>query len=177
MVQNKCLNDDVLTSYLGGGLDSPVRNATEQHLVGCDECRNRLVFYMQILDEDVRKEEDSEVSAAMEQWRKQPVAVEKRRASLSLKWLAIAASVLVAVTADRNSYKLRRRIQMIMRCSPLALVLTFCLLASASYAEKFASSTQGLAGAAELLAGCGGDQAGQATRHLRGWRHYRGRCQ
>ena len=99
VIQNKCLNDDTLTGYLEGLLDAPVRNATEQHLVGCDDCRNRLVFYMRILDEDVREEEESVVSAAMEQWQEQPAPVEARRSSLSLKWLAIAASMLVAVTA------------------------------------------------------------------------------
>ncbi len=99
VVQNKCLNDDTLTGYLEGLLDSPVRNATEQHLVGCDDCRNRLVFYMRILDEDVREEEESVVSAVMEQWQEKPAPVEARRSSLSRKWLAIAASMLVAITA------------------------------------------------------------------------------
>ena len=98
MVQNKCLNDDTLTSYLEGLLDAPVRNAAEQHLIGCADCRNRLVFYMRILDEDVRVEEESLVSAAMDQWSQQPVEVEKRRSVFSAKWLAIAASVLFAVT-------------------------------------------------------------------------------
>ena len=54
---------------------------------------------MRILDEDVREEEESVVSAAIEQWQEQPAHVEARRFSLSLKWLAIAASMLVAVTA------------------------------------------------------------------------------
>ncbi len=99
MVQNKCLNDDTLTSYLEGLLDAPVRNASEQHLIGCDDCRNRLVFYMRILDEDVQEEEESLVSAAMDQWGQRPVELEKRRSALSVKWLAIAASILFAVTA------------------------------------------------------------------------------
>jgi tetratricopeptide (TPR) repeat protein len=99
VVQNKCLNDDTLTSYLEGLLDAPVRNATEQHLIGCDNCRNQLVFYMRILDEDVREEEDSLVSAAMDQWGQQPIEVKRRRSPLQVKWLAIAASVLFAVTA------------------------------------------------------------------------------
>ncbi len=99
MVQKKCISDDTLTGYLEGLLDSPVRNATEQHLIGCDACRSRLVFYMRILDEDVREEEESLVSAAIEQWGQRPVEVEKRRPALSVKWLAIAASVLFAATA------------------------------------------------------------------------------
>ena len=99
MVQKKCLNDDTLTSYLEGLLDAPVRNAAEQHLIACDNCRNQLVFYMRILDEDVREEEDSLVSAVMDQWGQQPIEVERRRSPLPLKWLAFAASVLFAVTA------------------------------------------------------------------------------
>ena len=100
VVQNKCLNDDTLTSYLEGLLDAPVRNAAEQHLIGCDDCRNRLVFYMRILDEDVREEEESLVSAAMDQWSQQPVEVEKRRSVFSEKWLAIAASVFLRLRLD-----------------------------------------------------------------------------
>lgn len=98
MVPKKCLNEDILTSYLEGLLDAPVRTATEQHLVGCDECRSRLVLYMRILDEEVLEEEDSVVQAAMERWGKQSVVVRQQHGSLSTKWLAIAAMMLIAIS-------------------------------------------------------------------------------
>ena len=98
MVQRQCLDEDILTSYLEGLLDAPVRTATEQHLVGCDECRSRLVLYMRILDEDVLEEEDSVVQAAMARWgnHKESVVVDPQHRSLSAKWLAIAAMMLIA---------------------------------------------------------------------------------
>ena len=97
MVQRKCLNEETLTGYLEGLLDAPVRAAVEQHVVGCDSCRSQLAFYMRILDEDVREEEESVVQAAMERWSRQPVPASGEVFS-PMKGLAIAASLLLMAT-------------------------------------------------------------------------------
>ena len=99
MVQRKCLNEETLTGYLEGLLDAPVRAAVEQHVVGCDSCRSQLAFYMRILDEDVREEEESVVQAALERWSNRSVpASTSGRVFSSMKGLAIAASVLLMAT-------------------------------------------------------------------------------
>ncbi len=99
MVQRKCLNEETLAGYLEGLLDPPVRAAVEQHVVGCDSCRSQLAFYMRILDEDVREEEESVVQAAMERWSGRSVPAPASGAMFSsMKGLAIAASLLLMVT-------------------------------------------------------------------------------
>ena len=71
----------------------------EQHVVGCDSCRSQLAFYMRILDEDVREEEESVVQAALERWSNRSVPTSTSgRVFSSMKGLAIAASVLLMAT-------------------------------------------------------------------------------
>ena len=99
MNNQQCLKEDSLTGYLEGQLDPAIRVATEQHLVGCDDCRSQLAFYMRILDDDVLKEEDSAVEKALSQWLGRGVATQaKKKASGAGWWLAAAASVLMAFT-------------------------------------------------------------------------------
>lgn len=99
MVQQHCLNEETLASYLDGSLDAPMRTAAEQHLVACDACRSQMVYYMRILDEDIREDEEPVLEAAMGRWdeRVTPVPPRQRPASL-MRWEALAAAALVAVT-------------------------------------------------------------------------------
>ena len=88
-----------MTGYLEGQLDPAIRVATEQHLVGCDDCRSQLAFYMRILDDDVLKEEDSAVEEALSHWTRRFLPTRARKkASGTGPWLAAAAAVLVALT-------------------------------------------------------------------------------
>lgn len=101
MNNKKCLNEETLTTYLAGSLEVGARTATEQHLVACDACRDRLVYYMRILDEDVHEEEEPVLEAAMSGWDMDRVPVPAsggRVAGYSLPVrLAFAASALIAV--------------------------------------------------------------------------------
>ena len=99
MNNQQCLKEDSLTGYLEGQLDPAIRAATEQHLVGCDDCRSHLAFYMRILDDDVLKEEDLAVEEAISQWLGRGVPTQaKKKASGAGWWFAAAASVLMAFT-------------------------------------------------------------------------------
>ena len=53
----RCLTEETLTEYLEGGLDPPVKAASEVHLIACDNCRSRLGFYMRLLAQEVSAEE------------------------------------------------------------------------------------------------------------------------
>ncbi len=99
MNNKQCLKEDSLTGYLEGQLDPAIRVATEQHLVGCDDCRSQLAFYMRILDDDVLKEEDSAVEEALSHWTRRVLPTRAtKKASGTGRWFAAAAAVLVALT-------------------------------------------------------------------------------
>ncbi len=66
----KCLTDEILTDYLEGNLDPAFKAASEVHLVGCDDCRVRLAFFMRLLKEDIAPEEAVAVKAIQEKWTK-----------------------------------------------------------------------------------------------------------
>jgi tetratricopeptide (TPR) repeat protein len=126
-MSKNCLNEETLTSYLDDSLQVVARAAAEEHLVSCDACRSRLVYYMRILDDDVREEEEPVVAAAMEAWDPARIPVPARgwlAATRSrLMTLALVASVLTAIalgaifglynprpigTAERLEAQLRR---------------------------------------------------------------------
>jgi len=103
-VHRNCLTEEVLTSYLEDSLQTTARAVAEEHLVSCDGCRNRLVYYMRILDEDIREEEEPVLELAMRRWDPEavppPPAMLDERApapgiATGLK-LALVASVVVA---------------------------------------------------------------------------------
>lgn len=97
MSDKNCLSDETLSSYLEGHLPEDQKNLAEAHMVVCDSCRAQLAFFMRILDEDVRKEEDAVVDAAMRRFedRRPGVPVPNRRRAL----LAVAAAVIAGVGA------------------------------------------------------------------------------
>lgn len=68
MEHNQCLTEETLTDYLEGGLDPAVKAASEVHLLGCDDCRQRLAFFMKLLSDEVSQEEASALESIQEQW-------------------------------------------------------------------------------------------------------------
>ena len=96
MNTQQCLNEETLASYLEGLLDPALRAAAEQHLVGCDECRSQLAFYMRILDETVLKEEDSVVEEAISRWPERPAP--EKSGWVARGWIGLAASLLLVVS-------------------------------------------------------------------------------
>ncbi len=100
---SKCLTDESLTDYLEGRLDPALKAGSEAHLVGCDDCRVRLAFFMRLLKEEVAPEEAVAVRAIQEDWiraqndRRLPV----RRANDRRRWRmasgGVAAALLIAV--------------------------------------------------------------------------------
>jgi tetratricopeptide (TPR) repeat protein len=64
----QCLADETLTEYLEGSLDPALKAASEVHLIGCEECRNQLAFFMRVLREDVTSEEAAALETITAQW-------------------------------------------------------------------------------------------------------------
>lgn len=100
-VPKNCLNEQTLTNYLEDSLQATARATAEEHLISCDTCRSRLVYYMRILDEDVREEEEPVVAEAMQRWDSErvPVSVPAKgfgRRSILFR-AGLAATVLAAV--------------------------------------------------------------------------------
>lgn len=60
-----CLGDETLSLYLEGRLEAPLRMASEQHMVECDQCRGRLVRFMRVMNEGVLEEEESAIDDAI----------------------------------------------------------------------------------------------------------------
>lgn len=101
-MSKNCLNEETLASYLDDSLQVVARAAAEEHLVSCDACRSRLVYYMRILDDDIREEEEPVVAAAMEAWDPARIPAPVARGWLAaarshLMQLALVASVVTAV--------------------------------------------------------------------------------
>jgi tetratricopeptide (TPR) repeat protein len=64
----QCLTEDILIEYLEGSLDVALKAASEVHLIACDDCRNRLGFFMRLLEEEVRDEETHNLQAIAAEW-------------------------------------------------------------------------------------------------------------
>jgi tetratricopeptide (TPR) repeat protein len=100
----QCLTEETLTEYLEGGLDPPVKAASEVHLIACDDCRNFLGYFMRILLHEVKPEEATAVRAITAAWDerkgKQRPPSRARRAGF-LRVLAVAAVLILAVVSVR----------------------------------------------------------------------------
>ena len=79
MKLRKCLTDETVTAYLEGVLNPGIRAITERHAVECDECRERLSHFLQVLNDDITPGEEEAVDQLMRVWTKQaePAPVNK----------------------------------------------------------------------------------------------------
>jgi tetratricopeptide (TPR) repeat protein len=107
-VRNKdygeCLTEETLTEYLEGSLDPAIKAASEVHLISCDQCRDRLGFFMKILSADVSAEETGAVQMIAQQWDSAKHAMPRRTGMLQtrlFRFVAIAAVLVVAIIAVR----------------------------------------------------------------------------
>lgn len=64
----QCIAEETLTEYLEGVLDPALKAASEVHLIACDECRDRLGFFMRLMDEDVAPEESRKLQVIKTEW-------------------------------------------------------------------------------------------------------------
>jgi tetratricopeptide (TPR) repeat protein len=94
----KCLTDEILTEYLEGVLDPALKAASEVHLVGCDDCRVRLAFFMRLLKEEVSADEAVAVQSIQEEWgRGRGRQLPTRHANDRRTWRMASGSVAVAL--------------------------------------------------------------------------------
>jgi tetratricopeptide (TPR) repeat protein len=100
----QCLTEDTLTEYLDGSLDPAIKAASEVHLISCDGCRDRLGFFMKILNENVSAEEASQLQVITQQWDSAKHRMPRRTGTLQ-EWffrvVAIAAVLVLAIIAVR----------------------------------------------------------------------------
>jgi tetratricopeptide (TPR) repeat protein len=105
----QCLTEETLTEYLEGGLDPPVKAASEVHLIACDDCRNSLGYFMRILQHEVKPEEATAIQAIALEWDERKSRQKRRRAGNSgffLRLAALAAVLILAVVSVRFVLKL-----------------------------------------------------------------------
>jgi len=99
----QCLTDDSLTDYLEGVLDPALKAANEAHLVGCDDCRVKLAFFMRLLKDDMQPEEVIAIRSIQEEWTRsrndRRLPARRRGGSGSWKKASggLAAAILIAV--------------------------------------------------------------------------------
>jgi tetratricopeptide (TPR) repeat protein len=101
-----CLAEETLTEYLEGKLDVALKAASELHLIACDDCRNRLGFFMRLLDEEVEAEETRNLQAIAAEWDRKKADRRIPRATGTLPvWflglIGIAAALLVGFLSVR----------------------------------------------------------------------------
>src|SRR5690348_1513157 len=99
----ECLADEILTDYLAGALDAPIKIATESHLVACDTCRTKLAFFMRLLRDRVDEQEDLAIRAVQDTGqsggdRRLPSWRRSRRKFMMASGGAVAALLVAAVT-------------------------------------------------------------------------------
>src|SRR5215470_3682150 len=95
----QCLTDEMLTEYLEGSLDPAIKAASEVHLVGCDDCRNQLAFFMRVLRQDMTSEEAAALEAITAQWhdRKGGKTFPQRQRNRTSSRFLLAIGTVVAV--------------------------------------------------------------------------------
>jgi tetratricopeptide (TPR) repeat protein len=97
------LTEETLTEYLEGVLDPAIKAASEVHLVACDDCRLRLGFYMELLDEEVSTEETTLVQTVTAAWEKKSKDRLTPRTGTWRSWFlacsSAAAALIIAVVS------------------------------------------------------------------------------
>jgi tetratricopeptide (TPR) repeat protein len=102
----ECITDDTLTEYLEGTLDPAIKVASEVHLLSCDDCRNRLGFFMRVLDQEVQPDETKQIQLITANWNPNAAGTKvPRRARLS-RWLFGLAGIAAALVIGFVSYHL-----------------------------------------------------------------------
>jgi cytochrome c-type biogenesis protein CcmH/NrfG len=104
MDHGQCITDETLTEYLEGGLDPAIKAASEVHLIACDDCRGRLVFFMRVLDNDVTGEESGKIKIIANQWNnKKPAEKVPAQSSVLtnrfLTMIAVAAMLIIGIVS------------------------------------------------------------------------------
>ena len=102
----QCLAEETLTEYLEGALDPALKAASEGHLIACDDCRDRLGFFMRLIDEEVAEEETQKLQVINTVWdRKRSGGGLSRRTGTFPSWffglMGIAAVLIVGVLSTR----------------------------------------------------------------------------
>jgi len=108
----QCLADETLTEYLEGTLDPAVKAASEVHLIGCDECRNQLAFFMRVLRPEVTSEETAALEAIAAQWHDRKggkTLPQRRRTWLSSRFPMVATVAAILVIGLLSIWIVRQR--------------------------------------------------------------------
>jgi tetratricopeptide (TPR) repeat protein len=102
----QCLAEETLTEYLEGAIDPLLKAASEVHLISCDYCRDRLGFFMRVLDADIAVSENQRLEVVTAEWdrrktdRQLPPSTGTFPAWF-LGFMAIAATLVLGVLSVR----------------------------------------------------------------------------
>lgn len=100
------LSDEDVTDYLEGEVPEDKRQAIEEHLVGCDECHEKMVLYMKVLKEETTDEENQRLEQLGRMWDKGPGQTRQAPSSQGGYWgkttFAAAVMLLIAWTMIKS---------------------------------------------------------------------------
>jgi len=119
----ECLAEDLLSGYLEGKLTPVLKAACEVHLIGCDECRQKLADFMRILQPDISEQEMAAVNAAVVRWEQRDLRAIPSRQVRSWKRVYFALATLAAVLVMGvlvlvGVFSAQDRIQQVLAASP-----------------------------------------------------------
>ena len=98
-IPGECVTEETLTDYLDGALDPIVKAASEVHLIACDRCRSRLVFFMRLLKEELNPQEKVTLVAIQDEWKKghEERHVPARRTGAHSRWMLVLGGIVAVL--------------------------------------------------------------------------------
>jgi hypothetical protein len=102
----ECLAEETLTEYLEGVLDQPLKAASEVHLISCDDCRDRLGYFMRLLDQEVTEHETHKLELVTAEWDRRKTDRQLPRSTGTfpawfLGFIGIAAAIILGIVSVR----------------------------------------------------------------------------
>jgi tetratricopeptide (TPR) repeat protein len=102
----QCIAEETLTEYLEGVLDPPLKAASEVHLIACDDCRDRLGFFMRLLDQEATQQEAHNLELITAEWDRRKTDRQLPRSTGTfpawfLGFIGVAAALILGVFAVR----------------------------------------------------------------------------
>jgi tetratricopeptide (TPR) repeat protein len=102
----QCLAEETLTEYLEGVLDPPLKAASEVHLISCDACRDKLGFFMRLLDQEATEQESHNLQLITAEWDRRKTDRQLPRSTGTfpawfLGFIGVAAALILGIVSVR----------------------------------------------------------------------------
>ena len=102
----QCIAEETLTEYLEGVLDPPLKAASEVHLISCDACRDKLGFFMRLLDQEATEQESHNLQLITAEWDRRKTDRQLPRSTGTfpawfLGFIGVAAALILGIVSVR----------------------------------------------------------------------------